>query len=106
MGLFRPLTSAKHSSLRISALLDGSQSGPGELTWVSAIVTYHRWEGTGYRYRLFAADGGKPCIMSCQIFRFILLTICEVLTISYWVLNHLLLQHVLKMYQDTSVFGY
>lgn len=88
MGLFRPLTSAKHSGLCISALLDGSQSGPGKLIWVSAILTYHCWEGSGYRYWVFVVVRGEPCIMVCQIFSFILLIICELQTISYWVFNH------------------
>lgn len=47
VDLFRPLTSARHSSFCISALLDGSQSVPGRLTWVSAVITYCCWEGNG-----------------------------------------------------------
>lgn len=86
MGLFRPLTSAKHSGLLLSALLDGSQSGPGKLTWVSAIVTYHCWEGN-------ALQGICSCLrktlhMAGQIVSFIFLIIYEVLAISCWMLNH------------------
>lgn len=53
VGLFRPLTSAKHSRLCLSAVPDGSRSRPGKLTWVNAIVTYHCREGNGLQYRVF-----------------------------------------------------
>lgn len=89
MGLFRPLTSAKYSSLCLGAVLGGSQSAPGKLTWVSAIVIYHCWEGNGLQVQGICNCLRKTLHMVCQRFSSILLIICEVLTISYWLLNHM-----------------